>query len=228
MLSSKLPFHIYVLLATLPFCFAQEPHAECDFWAQSGECEKNPGFMLESCAAACAKITIDDESISQINSFFDLEAKDINGDFVDFASFRGQVTVVTNVASYCGYTEQHYNELVQLNRLMLKRSQAFQILAFPCNQFGAQEPESCDEIRSFAVNKGVVFQMMDKIDVNGADASRVYKYMKAKSNPPVSWIEWNFSTYFIINPDGEIRSFAQVSPLELSDHINDLFDGHEL
>ena len=104
-----------------------------------------------------------------LNAFADtgLTAKDIDGDMVDFETLRGQVTVLTNVASYCGYTESHYRSLVELYGATANRGVT--ILAFPCNQFGKQEPGTADEIKAFAAGKGVQFKMMEKIEVNGAD-----------------------------------------------------------
>jgi len=83
---------------------------QCDFWAESGECSHNPRYMLENCGNACRRQErIDreigrliDSKISHIGSFFQLEAEDIDGNTVSFEQFRGKVTVITNVASYCG------------------------------------------------------------------------------------------------------------------------------
>ena len=74
------------------------------------------------------------EAISHIKSFFELTAKDIDGNLIEFETFRGQVTVLVNVASYCGYTESHYKGLVELWEHV--KQEAVNILAFPCNQFG--------------------------------------------------------------------------------------------
>lgn len=156
-----------------------------------------------------------------ISSFFDLEAKDIDGEVVKFDQFQGKVTVVVNVASYCGYTESHYNGLVALYN-EVKDSGTVEILAFPCNQFGKQEPEECPTIKKFAEKKGVEFRMMDKIDVNGPTASKVYKYLKRESG--ISTITWNFAAYFVVGPEGNVQGFSGVEPLELKDTIGELID----
>ena len=156
-----------------------------------------------------------------ISSFFDLEAKDIDGEVVKFDQFQGKVTVLVNVASYCGYTESHYNGLVALYN-ELKDSGVVEILAFPCNQFGKQEPEECPTIKKFAEKKGVEFRMMDKIDVNGPTASKVYKYLKRESG--ISTITWNFAAYFVVGPEGNVQGFSGVEPLELKDTIGELID----
>jgi hypothetical protein len=94
--------------------------------------------MLQNCAVACAKVqaaaNADNAAIAGIGSFFDLSAPDIDGNEIKFEQFRGQVTVLVNVASYCGYTESHYQGLVELYGHV--KGEAVNILAFPCNQFG--------------------------------------------------------------------------------------------
>ena len=134
---------------------------------------------------------------------------------------KGKVTIVVNVASYCGYTESHYNGLVALYN-ELKDSGVVEILAFPCNQFGKQEPEECPTIKKFAEKKGVEFRMMDKIDVNGPTASKVYKYLKRESG--ISTITWNFAAYFVVGPEGNVQGFKGVEPHELKDTIGELID----
>ena len=156
-----------------------------------------------------------------ITSFFDLEANDIDGIVVHFAEFKGKVTVIVNVASYCGYTESHYNGLVALYN-ELKDTGVVEIIAFPCNQFGAQEPEECPTIKRFAEKKGVEFRMMDKIDVNGPRASKVYKYLKRESI--ISTITWNFAAYFVVGPEGNVQGFTGVEPHELKGTIGELID----
>lgn len=149
--------------------------------------------QLIQCAKSChkaqqaaAKMA---EEVAAIDSFFSLQAKDIDGNMLNFETLRGQVTVMTNVASYCGFTESHYRGLVEL--YSETADMPVTILAFPCNQFGKQEPGTADEIKDFASSKGVQFKLMEKIDVNGPDAHIVYKFLKAKTN--TSAIGWNFA-----------------------------------
>ncbi|KAL7460994.1 hypothetical protein ACHAXS_001432 [Conticribra weissflogii] len=181
--------------------------------------------MLENCGNACRRQErIDREigkliesKISHIGSFFQLEAEDIDGNMISFERFRGKVTVITNVASYCGYTESHYRGLVELYDKFKNSAIGFNILAFPCNQFGEQEPNSCSEIKRFAENKGVEFTMMNKVDVNGMDAHEVYHYLKKVAGPPR--ITWNFATYYVVTPGGVISSYSGVEPMELASAI---------
>jgi len=155
-----------------------------------------------------------EKKIGHITSFFELQAQDIDENVVKFDQFKGQVTVVANVASYCGYTESHYKGLTKLHRKYKSSPTKLNILAFPCNQFGEQEPETCSTIKRFASTKyGVEFTMMNKVDVNGLDASDVYLWLKKVAGPPR--ITWNFGTYFVVTPDGTVASFSGVEPMEL-------------
>jgi glutathione peroxidase-family protein len=185
--------------------------------------------MLPKCPTSCEKAKqqalADAKELEGIQSFFDLSANDIHGNRIDFSRFKDQVTIVVNVASYCGYTDTHYKQLVKLWS-EVKSTGKVNILAFPCNQFGQQEPGSNDEIHTFALGYGVGFQMMSKIDVNGANASLVYKYLK-KMDGPLS-IGWNFETYYIISPDGSIESHSGIEPLELKDLALDKLAREEL
>jgi len=116
-----------------------------------------------------------------------------------------------------GYTESHYSGLVKLYNQFKSSPVGFNILAFPCNQFGEQEPEECPKIKRFAKNKGVEFTMMNKIDVNGIDAHNVYHYLKKVAGPPR--ITWNFATYYVISPTGVVSSQSGVEPLDLAEAI---------
>ena len=110
---------VQLVLITL-FCCSQhialaanpDQHENCEFWANSGECESNPGYMMENCATSCETVAKqklqDEQELAKIGSFFDLSAKDIKGNTINFKDFEGDVTIVVNVASYCGYTDSHY------------------------------------------------------------------------------------------------------------------------
>jgi glutathione peroxidase len=114
----------------------------------------------------------------------------------------GTVLLVVNTASKCGFTPQ-YDGLEKLYQTYKDRG--FEVLGFPCNQFGAQEPGNADEIEQFCkVNFGVTFPLMAKIDVNGANASPLYDWMK-KEAPGVllNAIKWNF-TKFLIDRQGKV------------------------
>ena len=137
-----------------------------------------------------------------------------NGETISLADKVGKVLLVVNTASKCGFTPQYDG----LEALWQKyKDQGFEVIAFPCNQFGAQEPGSADEIESFCkVNFGVSFPLMGKIDVNGADAAPLYDWMK-KEAPGLMGsksVKWNF-TKFLIGRDGTVvRRYAPTDKPE--------------
>jgi len=221
---------LITIMCIISSVIVADEHPDCQFWAESGECDKNPSYMLESCADSCRRIAVqalrDAKELNSIESFFDLSAKDIHGDVIEFSKFKGQVTILVNVASYCGYTDSHYKGMVRLWKKVAP-SKSINLLAFPCNQFGEQEPKSNAEIEQFAKSQyGVEFTMMDKIDVNGPNTNMVYKYLKLKGD--VGNIGWNFATYFIVGPDGDITAHSGVEPLDLEDFAMGLLSGEEL
>ena len=146
-----------------------------------------------------------------------------NGEKVSLADRLGKVVLVVNTASKCGFTPQ-YEGLEALWRKYGDRG--FEVIAFPCNQFGKQEPGSADEIASFCdVNFGLSFPLMGKIDVNGADADPLYDWLKAEA-PGVfgsKGIKWNL-TKFLIGRDGKVvRRYAPTDkPASLEKDIEAL------
>jgi glutathione peroxidase len=125
------------------------------------------------------------------------------GEALDLSSKLGTVLLVVNTASKCGFTPQ-YDGLEKLYQTYKDRG--FEVLGFPCNQFGAQEPGNADEIAEFCkVNFGVTFPLMAKIDVNGANASPLYDWMKSEKKGLMgsTSIKWNF-TKFLIGRDGKV------------------------
>lgn len=123
--------------------------------------------------------------------------------------YPAQVSLVVNVASQCGYTDVNYRGLVQLQRKF--NAQGFNVLAFPCNQFGDQEPGTMREIIQFAENYGAKFPLFSKIDVTGERASSVYEFLTGSSgNTP----KWNFCKY-LVDKDGHVKQFfTQNEPFE--------------
>tara|TARA_R110002072_G_scaffold81181_11_gene186103 strand:+ start:2866 stop:3345 length:480 start_codon:yes stop_codon:yes gene_type:complete len=125
------------------------------------------------------------------------------GEPLDLAQKQGSVLLVVNTASKCGFTPQ-YDGLEELYRRFADRG--FEVLGFPCNQFGGQEPGDADEIAQFCkVNFGVTFPLMEKVDVNGSEASPLFDWLKreAKGVLGTEAIKWNF-TKFLIDRDGEV------------------------
>ena len=133
----------------------------------------------------------------------DFSARLPGGDVVSLADKLGKVLLVVNTASKCGFTPQ-YDGLEALWRKYQDRG--FELVAFPCNQFGGQEPGNAEEIESFCkVNFGVSFPLMAKIDVNGDAADPLYTWLKAEA-PGIfgtQRVKWNF-TKFLISRDGKV------------------------
>jgi glutathione peroxidase len=137
-----------------------------------------------------------------MSGIYDFTATSLAGDDVPLKRFEGQVLLIVNTASACGFTPQ-YKGLETLQQTLAPRG--FSVLGFPCNQFGSQEPGDATQIKQFcSVNYGVSFPMFAKIDVNGNDAHPLYQYLKnAKSGLLGSSIKWNF-TKFLIDRSGQV------------------------
>jgi glutathione peroxidase len=144
----------------------------------------------------------------------DFEAQLPGGEAVSLAERLGKVLLIVNTASKCGFTPQ-YAGLEALWRRY--RDRGFEVIAFPCNQFGAQEPGSADEIASFCeVNFGLSFPLMGKIDVNGDDAAPLWTWLKREAPGLLGSksIKWNF-TKFLIGRDGKVvRRYAPTDKPE--------------
>ncbi len=158
-----------------------------------------------------------------MTSIADFTVTTNRGENLDLASKKGQVLLVVNTASKCGFTPQ-YDGLE--NVFQQFKDKGFEVLGFPCNQFGGQEPGNADEIAEFCkLNHGVTFPLMAKVDVNGPDASPLYDWMKgeAKGLMGSKGIKWNF-TKFLINRDGEVvrRYGPQDKPEAIVEDIEKL------
>jgi len=145
------------------------------------------------------------------------------GESLDLADKLGTVLLVVNTASKCGFTPQ-YDGLEKLYRQYKDRG--FEVLGFPCNQFGAQEPGSADEIAEFCkVNFGVTFPLMAKVEVNGPNASPLFDWMKkeAKGLMGSTSIKWNF-TKFLVDRTGKVvkRYGPQDTPAAIAKDIEKL------
>ncbi len=145
------------------------------------------------------------------------------GEEIDLADKKGKVLLVVNTASKCGFTPQ-YDGLEKVFQQFKDRD--FEVLGFPCNQFGGQEPGNADEIAEFCkINFGVTFPLMEKVDVNGDKASPLFDWMKseAKGLMGSTSIKWNF-TKFLIDRDGNVvkRFGPQDTPAMIAKHIEKL------
>jgi glutathione peroxidase len=138
-----------------------------------------------------------------MGSVYDYRAKSLDGREVPLSDYRGKVMLIVNTASKCGFTPQ-YAGLEELYKEY--RGEGLAILGFPCDQFGHQEPGSSDEIGAFCErNYGVTFPMFEKIEVNGANAHPLYRYLKDEKPGLLGTrnIKWNF-TKFLIDRAGQV------------------------
>lgn len=136
-------------------------------------------------------------------SIYDFSVKASDGSDVDLAQYRGQVLLVVNTASKCGFTPQ-FAGLEELYQQF--HDQGLTVLGFPCNQFASQDPGTDSEILEFCqLNYGVTFPMMAKVDVNGSYASPVFRWLTTEAPGMLGSkrIKWNF-TKFLIGRDGEV------------------------
>ncbi|MDR1060232.1 MAG: glutathione peroxidase [Clostridiales bacterium] len=151
--------------------------------------------------------------------FYDIAVRDAKGAEVILSEYAGKVLLIVNTATECGFTPQ-YEGLQSLYEKF--RDRGFEILDFPCNQFGRQAPGTNEEIASFcAVRFGITFRQFDKIEVNGANESPLYTWLKSQKGGGVGAnIKWNF-TKFLISRNGEaIARYAPTkTPAELNNDV---------
>lgn len=146
-----------------------------------------------------------------MKTIYDFEAVQMNGQRLALDQMRGQVMLIVNTASACGFTPQ-FGGLEKLHQAY--QAQGLRVLGFPCNQFGGQDPGSNADIASFCqLNFGVSFPMMEKIEVNGASAHPLYQWLCAEAPGLLGskGIKWNF-TKFLVGRDG--RVLKRYAPMD--------------
>lgn len=152
----------------------------------------------------------------QAKSLHDFHMKDDKGQEVELKKFEGKTVLFVNVASKCGYTKQYAG----LEALYEKyKDKNFVVIGVPCNQFGAQEPGSDEEIQKFCkLEYGVKFPVLAKVEVNGPNEAPLYTWLKAETDKQD--IKWNF-TKFLVNKNGKVmkRFESKVEPKELEKDI---------
>lgn len=156
------------------------------------------------------------------SKFYDFSAKSIQGEDISMSKYKGKVVLVVNTASKCGFTPQ----LKGLEKLFENyHQQGFEILGFPCNQFGGQEPGNEKDIQQGCmINYGVTFQMFSKVDVNGDDAHPLFKYLKSQKKGLLgSKIKWNFTKFLIDQQGNVIKRFASTTkPESIEQYVKNL------
>ncbi|PFH55489.1 hypothetical protein XA68_18167 [Ophiocordyceps unilateralis] len=167
--------------------------------------------------------------MTEATSFYDFKPLDKSGKEVSLADYKGKVVLVVNTASKCGFTPQYAGLETLYKSLRERHGQDFTILGFPCNQFGAQEPGSDDEIQSFCqANYGVSFPIMRKIDVNGDNANPLFQWLKDQKPGLMGLkrVKWNFEK-FLIGRDGSRLRCSGFGIMSLTVRLR-APEGHDL
>ncbi|KAI3969040.1 hypothetical protein MKW92_050530 [Papaver armeniacum] len=180
----------------------------------SGSCYRSrvPFFSLRPVSGMASQ--------SSKSSIYDFTVKDARGNDVDLSTYKGKALLIVNVASQCGLTNSNYTELSQVYDKY--KNQGLEILAFPCNQFGGQEPGNNEQIVEFACTRfKAEYPIFDKVDVNGENAAPLYKFLKSSKGGFLGdSIKWNFSK-FLIDKEGQVvdRYAPTTSPLSIEKDI---------
>ncbi|EOA17362.1 hypothetical protein CARUB_v10005643mg [Capsella rubella] len=177
----------------------------------------NHGFLVKS-----KNFSVNARAAAE-KSVYDFTVKDIDGKDVSLDKFKGKPLLIVNVASRCGLTSSNYSELSVLYQKY--KNQGFEILAFPCNQFGFQEPGSNPEIKKFACTRfKAEFPIFDKVDVNGPSTAPIYKFLKSNGGGFLGdIIKWNFEK-FLVDKKGKVveRYPPTTSPFQIEKDIKKL------
>ncbi|GKV23110.1 hypothetical protein SLEP1_g32885 [Rubroshorea leprosula] len=160
---------------------------------------------------------------SSKGSIYDFTVKDAKGNDVELSKYKGKVLLIVNVASQCGLTSSNYTELTKLYEN--HKDKGLEILAFPCNQFGGQEPGNNEQILEFACTRfKAEFPIFDKVDVNGENTAPIYKFLKSSKGGLLGDdLKWNFSK-FLVDKEGNIvdRYAPTTSPLSIEKDVKKL------
>ena len=155
-------------------------------------------------------------------NIYDINVKDAKGNDVSLSEYKGKVLLIVNTATGCGFTPQ-YDGLQDLYEKYQEKG--FEILDFPCNQFGSQAPGTQEEIASFCSSRyGITFRQFEKIEVNGKNQSPLYKFLKEQKGGVLGDnIKWNF-TKFLVDRDGKVidRFAPTVTPEKLEKNIEEV------
>ncbi len=177
-------------------------------------------FAVVITTAYCQSEKSSEEGNSMNNNISDISVVDMEGETISLSDYKGDVLLIVNVASECGNTPQ-YKGLEEIYEKY--KDKGFEILAFPCNQFGGQEPGTNEEIQNFcSTNYNVKFKLFDKIDVNGKNQIPLYAKLTNNSFTGKKDIPWNFEK-FLISRNGDIvkRFDNKIKPTN-SDVINSI------
>jgi glutathione peroxidase len=150
------------------------------------------------------------------DDIFGFNVQDSNGNDVSLSKYKDKkAIIIVNVASFCGYTYSNYAGLIELYKQY--KDYGLEILAFPSNQFGEQEPKPDSEIQQFCNNYGVTFPVFKKVNVNGPEAIPLYKYLKSKAGK--TEIQWNFNKFMVVNGKPIYRYGSNINPADIEEDL---------
>jgi glutathione peroxidase len=195
-----------------PITGLTDNHDSCEFWANAGECTKNPNYMLSNCKKSCAALKSDVKSqkTQSSSSFYDIVETDLHNKPVSFKEFKGKVVYIVNVASHCGYTEENYATFKVLHNRF--KNDPFIIILAPCDQFGHQEPGDAVAIENFAKQKEFNGLILSKKEVNGESTRPSFKILKELTGK--SYINWQvyltsfFSLFYYLKKEFRWKVFG--------------------
>jgi glutathione peroxidase len=180
--------------------------------------------LAQPCSAATDKgKDTSAEKGKTMSDLYNFKEKALDGKEIDFKTYEGDVLLIVNTASKCGFTPQ-YAGLEELSKKY--SAKGLKVLGFPCNQFGQQEPGDSSEIHSFCQkNYGVDFQLFEKIDVNGKDANPLYVYLKKQQPGDKGDIQWNFTKFLVDRKGNVVKRFeSKTKPEELAPEVEKLLN----
>ncbi len=187
-------------------CEAKKPHSETS--------SDSPKLKQDS------KNSKSKDKAEKMTQIYEFHAKTLDGNDVSFDQYKGDVLLIVNTASECGFTPQ-YQGLEELHKKY--GAKGLKVLGFPCNQFGHQEPGDSTQIATFCKkNFGVDFQMFEKVDVNGKNAHPLYKYLTSAAPGALGTegIKWNFTKFLIDRKGNVLKRYApNVKPEEIATDI---------
>ncbi len=201
------------LCVSLPFA-AKSLIQECDAQEASNEM-----LLAESSQATSTQAKSEKHNEGKkMAEIYEFKAKALDGSEIKFDKYKGDVLLIVNTASACGYTPQ-YAGLEELHKKFAAKG--LKVIGFPCNQFGKQEQGDSHEIATFCQrNYGVEFQMMEKVDVNGKDAIPLYHYLTGEGNGTAKPIKWNFTKFLVDRKGNVVKRFEpDVKPEDITADI---------
>ncbi|SZF05746.1 unnamed protein product [Blumeria hordei] len=169
---------------------------------------------IGSKASVALQVKIQYSTMGPTTTLYDFKPKDKNGEPVPLEKYKGQVVLIVNTASKCGFTPQ-FEGLEKLYKSVSSTHPGkFTILGFPCNQFGGQDPGSNDEIQNFCrINYGVTFPMLGKVNVNGDTADPLFEWLKVEKPGIMGMkrVKWNFEKWLVSKDGKPIKRYSSTA-----------------